>query len=89
MSFPSNALIVAAALTLPFAACSPEPPANREARAREATAGVIAGAAADQIAISQLQAGSAKWTWKAETGGKTYECDADELLRLPDCRPAG
>jgi hypothetical protein len=40
-----------------------------------------------EIAISQLESGAAKWTWRAQTGGKTYECDADELLRLPDCRP--
>jgi hypothetical protein len=87
MFFAQTAFVAAAALTIPLTACSGASPANTEARAKEATASAIAGATVEQIVITQLQSGAAKWTWKAEAGGKTYECDADELLRLPDCRP--
>jgi hypothetical protein len=82
--------LIAAALALPIVACSSQASSgDKEARARDATANAIGGAAADQIVISQLEAGAVKWTWKAEAGGKTYACDADELLRLPDCREIG
>jgi hypothetical protein len=70
------------------AGCTPAPVADKEARAREATASAL-GAAPAEIVISKLESGTTKSTWQATTGGKTYECDADERLRLPDCREAG
>jgi hypothetical protein len=75
-------------LAIGVGACSPSPIADKETLAKEATASVVAGATADQVSISQLESGAATTRWRAEAGGKIYACDADELLRLPDCRPA-
>jgi hypothetical protein len=27
-----------------------------------------------------------RWVWKAQSGGRTFECDADRSFALPDCR---
>ena len=76
--------ILLAALAAGIASCTPAPIADKEARARDATASAL-GTAPDQIEISELESGAAKWTWRAVAGGKTYACDADELMRLPNC----
>lgn len=79
--------IVISALSL--AACtSAQTPEQMDARLREATAKAIAGITADQVVISNAVDGAAKVTWQATANGKTYDCDADELIRLPACRQA-
>jgi hypothetical protein len=83
-----RASLLAAAAAAAIAGCAPAPIADKEARAKEATATALGGAPGE-IVIRELESGASKWTWRAEAGGKTYECDADELLRLPDCRQIG
>jgi hypothetical protein len=83
-------LFCAAVSMLSLAACDQAPtPAEREARLKEVSASAIPGATPADIVISEESAGAAKVTWKAEAQGKTYACDADELLRLPSCKEAG
>lgn len=82
-------LFCAVASVFSLAACDQGPsPAEREARLKEVSASAIAGAAAADIVISEESAGAAKVTWKAQAQGRTYACDADELLRLPSCKEA-
>lgn len=73
-----------------LAACGPtETPAQRDARLQALSAGVIAGAAADKIVVSDVDAGGAKVAWKARFNGADYNCDADEMYRLPACHQVG
>lgn len=87
---PSRIIFCAAVSMMSLAACSEAPtPAEREAKLREVSASAIPGAAPADIIITEEAAGATKVTWKAQAQGRTYACDADELLRLPSCREAG
>ncbi|HOY77569.1 MAG TPA: hypothetical protein PLN33_07160 [Hyphomonadaceae bacterium] len=74
-------------LSLALAACGPVPTAaETEARVREATVTALPGVSASEVAIDKFERRSAKTTWSAVVGGKVYNCDADESLRLPACQ---
>lgn len=82
--------LCAAVSMISLAACSDAPtPEERDARLREVSASAIPGAAPADIIITEETAGATKVTWKAQAQGRTYACDADELLRLPSCRETG
>lgn len=85
MATPTRNLIAALATALLSAACAEAPAATPE-RAAAATATVIPDAPAEAITVADLTRTSAATTWRATVNGKTYDCSADELLRLPDCR---
>jgi hypothetical protein len=87
MAGKSKSIAPVAILLAGAAACAPANAVSREDRARAATASAIAGIQPDQIVIDQLTPPAARTTWRAEAGGRVYECDADDQLRLPDCRP--
>lgn len=81
------------ALTVAFftiGGCS-DPATSQEAVARlqKVTANAISatGEGAD-IVISDIRAFPTKREWRAVVDGKSYACDSDELLNLPECRPA-
>jgi hypothetical protein len=70
------------------AACSPPPsPEDQTAAIRSATATALPDQPAAQFVISGFSRGPAKSSWKVAVGDKHYVCDADELLRLPECKP--
>ena len=77
------------AAALAMAACSSpqRDSTNLEARLKEATAQAVPGVPAEQIVISNQSSTAAAVRWRAAAGGKTYDCDADNMVRLPDCRP--
>lgn len=87
MAGKSKSIVPVAILMAAAAACAPANVVSREDRARAATASVVAGAQPDQIVIDQLTPPAARTTWRAEVAGRVFECDADDQLRLPDCRP--
>ncbi|MDP3495585.1 MAG: hypothetical protein Q8R82_20965 [Hyphomonadaceae bacterium] len=75
--------LCAAAISL--AACAPtEAPAD-DATFKTATAEAVPGLDPATVAISNAKRASAKWTWDARAGAKTYSCDADDRMRLPSC----
>ena len=70
--------------------CAPPAPAgDQTAAVRAATVAALPDIPADQLVISDFSRSAAKSTWKVSAAGKTYACDADELLRLPSCKAAG
>ncbi len=40
------------------------------------------------IQIESRERFAAKWQWRATFQGQTYDCDADNLMRLPSCTAA-
>jgi hypothetical protein len=79
-------LVALAALS----ACSPPAPAGDQTAAiRAATIAALPDIPADQLVITDFSRSAAKSTWKVTAAGKSYSCDADELLRLPACKAAG
>jgi hypothetical protein len=81
--------LAAAVSVLSLAACSaPQDSADLETRLKEVTATAITGVPAAEVVISSQTTTPASVRWRAEAGGKTYDCDADNMLRLPDCRLA-
>ncbi|MEY2758085.1 MAG: hypothetical protein RIR33_1863 [Pseudomonadota bacterium] len=70
-------------------ACAAGVPSTEEVSAslQKVTASVLAGADPAAIAIEAPERFAAKWTWRAVHDGKAYSCNADNLLRLPDCSP--
>jgi len=73
-----------------LSACAPPAPAgDQNAAIRAATVAALPDIPADQLVISDFSRGAAKSTWKASASGKSYTCDADELLRLPACKAVG
>lgn len=73
---------------LALVACAaPAPDADHGALVR-ATIEALPGTDATAIQISNAERMAAKWTWNASTAGKTYACDADDKLRLPQCTPS-
>jgi hypothetical protein len=82
------ALAVAVSV-LSLAACSaPQGAADLETRLKEVTATAIPGVPATEVMISNQTTTPASVRWRAAAGGKIYDCDADNMLRLPDCRLA-
>jgi len=82
-----RAVAAAAVSVLSLAACSsPQGTADLEMRLKEVTATAITGVPAAEVVISSQTTTPASVRWRAEAGGKTYDCDADNMLRLPDCR---
>ncbi len=83
-------LILALTCFAALAACSnaapPTDPAALNDKVKEATLAAIANATPDNVTISDVAAGAAKVTWKASVDGVIYQCDADNEIRLPDCR---
>ena len=74
-------------VSLALAACGPVPTAaETEERVREATVTALQGFSASEVTIDKFERHSAKTTWSAVIGGKIYNCDADESLRLPACQ---
>lgn len=74
-------------LLAPFvltACAAPGPDADHGALVR-ATIEALPGTDAAAIQISNAERMAAKWTWNASAAGKTYACDADDKLRLPQC----
>lgn len=73
-----------------LAACTAGVPSTAEVTAslQKVTASVLAGADPAAIEIEAPERFAAKWTWRAVHEGKAYACNADNLLRLPDCSPA-
>lgn len=73
---------------LALVACAaPAPDADHGALVR-ATIEALPGTDAATVQISNAERMAAKWTWNASTAGKSYACDADDKLRLPQCNPS-
>lgn len=72
-----------------LAACTAGVPSNEEVTAslQKVTASVIAAPDPLAIGIEEPERLAAKWEWRAVYAGKTYNCNADNLMRLPDCTP--
>lgn len=70
-------------------ACTANAPTPEDINAslRDATAAAIAVQAPSDISIENPQRLTARWEWRAVYAGKTYACNADDRLRLPDCLP--
>jgi hypothetical protein len=72
-----------------LAACGTnEPSANLEDRVKQATVAAIAASDPAAVTVSDIDRSGGKTAWKAVAGGKSYVCDADDQVRLPDCRAA-
>jgi hypothetical protein len=82
-----NALLLLPAIVL--CACAAGVPSTEEVNAslQKVTASVLTGADPATITIEAPERFAAKWTWRAVHDGKAYACNADNLLRLPDCSP--
>ena len=79
-------VIVAGAAAL--AACTAAPDTGQvEAKLKAATAEATGGASGQVISITGQQRTAARWTWRATVDGKSFNCDADNLYRLPACAP--
>ena len=79
-------LLLVAPLIL--AACAAPAPVDDQAGLHRATLEALPGVDASAIQISDAIRASSKWTWKVSASGKTYTCDADDQMRLPQCTPS-
>jgi hypothetical protein len=73
---------IAAAL----AACATRSPEEVATALKDATAVAIQSSDSTAIEIVSSQQQSSKWVWKAKAAGRIYDCDADDMMRLPQCR---
>ena len=83
---PRARLLLAAPLIL--AACAAPAAGDDQAGLHNATVEALPGIDANTIQISDAVRASSKWTWKVNVGDKTYACDADDQMRLPQCAPS-
>jgi hypothetical protein len=68
------------------AACAPALTEEEvESKLKLATASVL-NADPSGVTILNPQQMPTRWVWRAEAGGKAFECDADRTFVLPDCR---
>jgi hypothetical protein len=72
-----------------LSACDAGVPSREEITAslQKVTAQVIEASDPTAIGIETPERLPAKWTWRAMHHGQAYACNADNLLRLPDCSP--
>jgi hypothetical protein len=73
---------------LALAACAGPGPDAEHGALVQATVEALPGTDATAIQISNAERMAAKWTWSANAAGKSYACDADDKLRLPQCTPS-
>lgn len=78
-------LWLAAGAAIGLSACAATPPEEVTPKLQAATAIAIQAPDASAIAITDPQSFPAKWQWRATFNGRTYACDADNLMRLPSC----
>lgn len=79
-------LLLAAPLIL--AACAAPAPGDDQAGLHKATLEALPEIDAAALEITDAVRASSKWTWKVSSSGKTYACDADDQMRLPQCTPS-
>lgn len=72
-----------------IAGCAAPSPEQEASSLKTVTASAIPGADAVSVEISAQKKSLTKWTWTAKYQGKTYSCDADEMMRLPSCQAVG
>lgn len=59
-----------------------------EANVREATRQALGDAIKDAaFTVSDVQAAPMKVTWRVKAASGEFDCDADNKLALPSCRP--
>ena len=69
------------------AACAPELTSEEvEGKLRAATASALE-VDPSTITIIDPQATQTRRVWRAESGGKVFDCDADRSFAVPDCNP--
>lgn len=82
-------VIVGLTSLVSLAACAEAPTAEEvEGKLIAATAKAMPGIDPAAITISGHATAPSRTTWNASISGKTFHCDADELMRLPQCVPA-
>lgn len=78
-------LLLAAGAAIGLSACAGASPEEVTPRLQQATAVAIKAPDASAISIANPERFPAKWQWRATLDGRTYVCDADNLMRLPSC----
>lgn len=76
---------LAACAAIGLSACAATPAEEVTPQLQQATATAINAPDASAIEIANAERFPAKWQWQAKVGGRTYACDADNLMRLPSC----
>ncbi len=61
---------------------------NFEANVREATRQALGQDLKDTFTVSDIKAEPMKVTWRVTAADQAFDCDADNKLALPSCRPA-
>lgn len=72
-----------------LAACGDaQTPDDVAAKLRTATLEATGAAATQAVTVSGQKRTGSRWVWTATIDGRAYDCDADNLYRLPACEPA-
>ncbi len=79
-------IVLCATLAFAGAACTARSPEEVAEALRQATANALHVADASTIEVVASEQKASKWVWKARADGKSYDCDADDMMRLPQCR---
>lgn len=78
--------LCALAASASLAACgSDSSPEKVQESLKAVTASALTDVDASGVEVVSSEQSAAKWIWTAKAGGKTYLCDADNLMRLPSC----
>jgi hypothetical protein len=71
-----------------LAACADQAPELIDSKLREATAIAVNGLDPASVTITNVEKSTIKVSWRATAGEAAYDCNADNLYRLPACEPA-
>jgi hypothetical protein len=78
-------LLLGAVALIGLSACAGTSGEDVTAKLQQVTAQTIRVGDPGGILIVNQERFAAKWQWRATFQGQTYDCDADNLLRLPSC----
>jgi hypothetical protein len=89
MTVRTSSVLLAAFGLAALGACSGPDAATLDERLKAATAAAVEGVDPATVVVSLRETTPARYSWKAQVGAAAYDCDADDKLAIPDCRPAG
>lgn len=78
--------VLCATLAFTAVGCAARSPEEVAEALRQATATALQVEDSGAIEVVSSEQRASKWVWKAKAGDTLYDCDADDMMRLPQCR---